>query len=139
MERLIKTARDRETLIAHLQKRELPFTVSVTKKRTIKQNNLDWRLYTEIAAIMGDESVEYYRALCKLEVGVPILRAENADFRAAYDKHVRPLPWEQKMAFMMAPIDFPVTRMMTTKQQAKYIDGIVHKFAEQGILLTVPQ
>jgi len=39
---------------------------------------------------------------------------------------------------MKEPLDFPVTRLMTTKQKAHYLDALYQHWSEQGIILTDP-
>jgi len=92
----------------------------------------------EIAAQLGDQTAEEVRGYCKLTIGVPILRAVHEGFRERYDAIVRPLPYEQKLALMMEPLDFPVTRLFTTKQATAYLDGVHRHFSEKGIALTDP-
>ena len=119
---------------------KLPCTVSVSKggKRTLAQNKLQRKWIGEIADQLGDQTHEEVRGYCKLTIGVPILREENEAFREKYDAMVRPLPYEQKIAFMMLPFDFAVTRMMSTKQHTRYLDGVHRHFSERGIVLTDP-
>lgn len=121
------------------KRKELPITVSIADggKRTVNQNRLNRKWMMEIAEQNG-WSAEYARAYCKLTIGVPILRAENDDFRVKYDLIIRPLPYEQKLALMMEPLDFPVTRLMTTKQQSRYMDEVYRHFSDQGFILTIP-
>jgi len=38
----------------------------------------------------------------------------------------------------MEPLDFPITRIMTTKQATAYLDGVHRHFSEKGIALTDP-
>jgi hypothetical protein len=92
----------------------------------------------EIAEQLGDRTPEEVRGYCKLTIGVPILRAENEAFRERYDAIVKPLPYEQKLALMMEPLDFPITRLMSTKQATAYLDGVHRHFSEKGIVLTDP-
>lgn len=118
-----------------------PLTVTIEgerNQRSIRQNKTQRMWIKEIAQQLGDQSEEEVRGYCKLTIGVPILRAENDEFRERYDKIVRPLPYDQKLALMMEPFDMPVTRIMTTKQHAKYLDEIQRHFAEQGVILTQP-
>jgi hypothetical protein len=133
---------ERDLLLAHryLDSQPLPFTLSMSKggKRSVKQNRLQMLWLNEIAQQKEDMSVEEVRAYCKLTIGVPILRAENETFREKYDAVVKRLPYEQKIALMMEPLDFPVTRLMSTKQATAYLDGIHRHFSEQGIVLTDP-
>lgn len=117
----------------------MPFTADIQsgKKRSIDQNKLQRMWVMEIAEQLG-ETAEYWRAYCKLHFGVPVMRAENELFAAKYDEYIRPLPYETKLAFMAVPLDFPVTRIMNTKQKTAYLDAINRHFAEQGVTLTQP-
>jgi hypothetical protein len=139
-DRIIKNATDRALLIKYIWARELPFVVSITKgKRTIPQNRLQMQWIKEAAEQMGDRTFEELRGECKLTFGVPILRAENPEFRKAYDKHIKPLPYETKLAMMREPFDFAVTRLMNTDQLTRYLDQLGQHFLEQGIVLTDPE
>jgi hypothetical protein len=128
-------------LFRFLEGQPLPLTVSLTKggKRSLRQNKLQRLWLNEIAEQLGDQTPEEVRGYCKLTIGVPILRAENEDFRAKYDAIVKPLPYEDKLALMMEPLDFPVSRLLSTEQHARYLDGIFKHFSERGIILTIPE
>lgn len=138
--RFIESDRDRSLIHRFIDTQELPFTLSVSKggKRSVKQNRLQMLWLNEIAGQLEGQSVEDLRAYCKLTIGVPILRAEDETFREKYDAVVRPLPYEKKIALMKEPLDFPVTRLMTTRQATTYLEGIHRHFSEQGIALTDP-
>ncbi len=138
--RFVETEAERRMLLRFLESQPLPFTVNITKggKRTLKQNRLQRQWLNEIAEQFGDQTPEEIRGYCKLTIGVPILRAENETFRERYDAVVKPLPYEQKIALMMEPLDFPITRLMTTKQGTAYLDGMHRHFSEKGIVLTDP-
>lgn len=138
--RIIETEYDRKQFIRFLEGRKLPLTVSMMdgKHRTNDQNRLQRLWVNEIAEQLGDRTPEEVRGYCKLAFGVPLLRAENEVFRISYDKIVKPLAYEQKLALMMEPFDFGVTRIMTTRQKTAYLDGIYRHFTEQGVVLTNP-
>ena len=138
--RAIRTEQDKNDVIRLLQARELPFTVNVVKgaPRSIEQNQLQ-RMWLTEAQEQGDQTAEEYRAYCKLHIGVPILRNENEIFRQQYENTIRPLPYEAKLAVMKVPIDLPVTRIMTTKQKAQYLDAIYQHFRGLGMQLTEPK
>lgn len=139
-QRFLETDADRRLLIRFIEEQPLPLTVTLAKggKRTLKQNRLQRQWMNEIAEQLGDQTPEEVRGYCKLTIGVPILRAEHEGFRERYDAIVRPLPYEQKLALMMEPLDFPVTRLFTTKQATAYLDGVHRHFSEKGIALTDP-
>jgi len=138
--RTIETEHDRTMAARLIEGRNVPFTLTLTdgKHRTTAQNKLQRLWMNEIAEQKGDMKPEEVRAYCKLTIGVPILRAQNEAFRDGYDRVVKPLSYEQKLALMKEPLDMPITRLMTTAQKTEYLDGIVRHFAEQGIVLTMP-
>lgn len=134
--RIVSTEGERAALVKFIEARELPFTVTVEsgRKRSVEQNRLQRSIIQDIAEQLGDQTTEEVRARCKLQYGVPILRRDSEAFRAAYDKHIKALPYETKLAFMSEPIDWPVTRMMTVKQKTEYLDTVMRVHAEQGIV-----
>lgn len=140
MIRFIETEHDRTQLLRYIGQQKLPLAVSMSKgsKRSIKQNRLQRQWINEIADQLGDRTAEEVRGECKLTFGVPILRAENAKFCEEYDKSVKGLPYEQKLALMMEPFDLAVTRLMTTKQHTAYLDAIHRHYSGVGLVLTDP-
>ena len=109
-----------------------------SRKRSAEQNRLQ-RMWVNEAAKQGDQTAEEYRAYCKLHFGVPILRAENEEFRIKYDRIIKPMPYETKLELMAEPFDFPVTRLMTSKQKTKYLDQCYVFLTGQGYVLTEPK
>ncbi len=116
-----------------------PVTVTVTQgaPRREKQNRLAQQWFTDIARQLEDRDREEIRAECKLRFGVPILRAENEAFRQSYDRVMKHLPYEDKLAAIQA-FDMPVTRMMTVKQMVDFMDAMQRHWLPLGIHLTDP-
>lgn len=139
--RVISNDGDLALLVQYLKARKRPFTVDIVagKHRTDQQNHTQRLWLNEAAEQLGDRTPEELRGMCKLQFGVPILRAENTRFAEVYDRLIKPLPYETKLAYMMEPLDFPVTRLMSTSQKAKYLDAMQKHFLEQGIVLTEPK
>jgi hypothetical protein len=139
--RTIETATDRDMAIHLINGRAVPFTLQLFdgRRRSTEQNRLQRLWINEISQQLGDRTPEEVRAECKLTIGVPILRAHNEAFREQYDAVVRPMTYEQKLALMSEPLDFSVTRLMTTKQKTEYLDTIVRTYSEQGVVLTMPE
>lgn len=137
--RTIKTDYDVDALVRLVQNRRRPFTVQIQEgiKRSDNQNRTQ-RLWLLEAEQQGDMTAEEYRGYCKLVFGVPILRAENELFREKYDSIIKPLPYEAKIQMMMEPLDFPITRLMTTKQKTAYLDRMYQHFRGLGFILTEP-
>ena len=139
--RVISNEVDRDALLRWIKGHKTPFTVDLTKgkRRSVEQNRLQRLLLNEIANQLQDQNAEEWRGYCKLTLGVPILRAEDEGFAASYDRYVKPLPYEQKLALMMEPLDLPVTRLMTVPQKTLYLEAIYKHFGEQGVVLTQPE
>ncbi len=139
--RTIQTEEQRKTAMDLIQARPLPFTIQLTKgvHRSTEQNRLQRMWLNEAAEQLGDRTPEDLRAYCKLEMGVPILRAENELFCAEYDRLIRPMSYEDKLSIMALPLDFPVTRLMTTNQKWRYLDHMERTFTGQGVVLTIPK
>jgi hypothetical protein len=116
---------------------ERPFVVEWRKgeDRSHQQNKTMWKWAGEFAAQLGDRTADEVQATWKLTIGVPILRSENEGFCAFYDKAIRPLEYEQKIAAMAY---VPVTRIMTVAQMGALMDAIQREAAEQGVTLTIP-
>jgi hypothetical protein len=138
--RTVRTPADLASFVALLKSRKLPITVSVVsgRPRSLDQNALAHKWTSEIAEQLGDHTPEDVRGYCKLTMGVPILRAENEKFRDVYDKHVRDLPYERKIAMMKEPLNMRITRLMTVTQMTAYLDHMHRHFSEQGCRLTDP-
>lgn len=136
--RTVKNPSDLVLLKLYLDGRKRPFTVDVTdgRDRSAEQNRLAFKWYKEISDQAG-EAVEDVRARCKLEIGVPILRAASDPFRKTYDRVVRPLDYEDKLA-LIRDTDMPVTRLMKVEQMTQYMDEVFRRHAEFGIALTIP-
>ena len=138
--RCIETDQELDGLVRLLKVYQRPYTVYITKgkRRSTDQNDLQFKWLSEAAEQLGDESIEDKRAYCKLHIGVPILRNENAAFREQYDTIIRSLPYEAKLAIMKPPIDMPVTSLMTTHQHWQYLTQMKDHFIMQGVKLTIP-
>jgi hypothetical protein len=136
--RTVKDADELALLKIYLDGRKRPFTVEITegRDRSSEQNRLAFKWYVEISDQTGEDR-EDVRARCKLEVGVPILRAENERFRVTYDRVLRPFPYADKLAFVR-DADLPVTRLMNVGQMSRYLDIVFRRHAEIGVVLTIP-
>ena len=107
------------------------------KRRTIDQNKLQ-RKWCKEASEQGDMTADEYRGQMKLHHGVPILRRDSAEFREKYDRLIRPRDYAEKLELMQEPFDFPVTRLMNTKQKGEYLDAVFVDLTGRGVRLTDP-
>ena len=135
--RIIDSPDDLADLTRFLGNLKMPFTVEWVqgRDRTRDQNALQWLWASEAATQLGDRTADEIQRDWKLRHGVPILREESAEFRAVYDRAIRPLPYELKAEAMRF---IPVTSEMKVRQMVRYLDAIERECAEQGIRLTDP-
>lgn len=108
------------------------------KDRTLDQNALWFSLYERIAQMTQIGDVEEARKYCKLHVGVPIMRAEDEEFRSSWNRVLLNLPYETKLELMgpcplFGPDGFPVTRLFNRAQGIAYTDRIVAEFSGKGV------
>lgn len=142
MNYVVRTPADWETLEKRLLAMTPPLTISIMEgaKRTNPQNDLQHAIYEEVAKQLGDRTAEDAKKESKLRVGVPILRRDDAKFRAIYDEKVKDVySYEQKIAMMGEPFNFPVTSRFTTKQSAEYTEALARYWAEaHGVYVKLP-
>lgn len=106
------------------------------RKRSLSQNDISHAWYQQMAREDRQEDELGHKGYCKLHHGVPILRAEDADFRAAYDASIKHLTYEQKREAMKL---FPVTSLMTKPQLTKYLEAVQRDYETRGIYLKFPE
>lgn len=106
------------------------------KRRSDDQNALSHSWYEQIARELREQSAHEVKRECKLLFGVPILRAEEPDFKAQYDALVKDrFSYEEKLALM----DWmPVTSLMTTDQLSRYLEAMQAWYGKRGVILEFP-
>lgn len=111
--------------------------IRTTKRRTDDQSALSHVWYGQIAAELRELSAHEVKRECKLCYGVPILRAEEPDFREKYDGMIKDrFSYEEKLVMM----DFiPVTSLMNTDQLSRYLEAMQTAYAKRGVILEFPQ
>lgn len=114
----------------------LRVNVKTGKDRSLDQNAISHAWYEQVARELREDDALGVKRYCKLHHGVPILRAEDEDFRAMYDAAFKRLSYEQKLKAM----DYlPVTSIMTTAQLSRYLEEVQEDFARRGVRLEFPQ
>lgn len=107
----------------------------VPEKRTLDQNAMSHAIYTQIASQLEDQTIMEIKAECKLRHAVPILRAESEEFRAKYDKVIKPHNYETKLSLMEW---LPVTSLMNKAQFSEYLDTVIREYSKQGVSIVMP-
>lgn len=105
----------------------LRVTWSEEKPRSLPQNALSHLWYEQISRELGEDTPEGVKAECKLRFGVPILRAQDEDFRTLYDGAIKSnLSYEQKLQIMRL---LPVTSLMNVSQLSQYLQDVQRSYA----------
>ena len=117
--------------------RYLRMKLKTGKDRSLSFNDISHVWYQQLARELREYDALGHKCFCKLHMGVPILRAEDAEFRSFYDlamKHT--LSYEQKIAAMKF---VPVTSEMTNPQFKRYCDAMQEHFLTKGVSLEFPE
>ena len=117
-------------------RRYLQVSVIEGKGRSIEQNAVMHGWFGQVARELRQDDARGVKRYCKLHFGVPILRAEDEDFRVAYDRVIKPLPYADKLVAMDI---LPVTSAMTTIQLDTCMTDIRDHYAKQGVMLVYPK
>lgn len=105
--------------------------------RSVDQNRLAHAWYNQVANELREDDARGVKRFCKLHFGVPILRAEDDEFRDAYNRTMlKTLTYEQKIIAMDM---LPVTSQMTTKQISKYLEDVQAHYRKHGVMLEFPE
>lgn len=123
----------REQYMSH---RFLRVSVKTGKARSLPQNAISHVWYEQIARELREDDALGWKSYCKLHHGVPILRAEDGEFRETYDSTIKSMSYEQKLKVMRF---FPVTSLMSKDQLSKYAEAVREDFAQRGVMLEFPE
>ena len=114
----------------------LRLNATTGRKRSLDQNSISHTWYEQIANELRENTTLGVKAECKLNYGVPILRAENEEFRAKYDALVKGrFSYEEKIAFMAW---LPITSLMTKDQLSQYLVAMQAAYSGR-VALTFPE
>ena len=114
----------------------LRITAKIGKARSLDQNSISHVWYAQMARELREDDELGWKGYCKLHFGVPILRTEDQEFREFYDRALKVLTYEQKLAAMKF---VPVTSEMTKPQLTKYLEAMQEGMAQQGVILDFPK
>ena len=103
----------------------------IGKDRSFSSNALSHCWYN-YADKMLSEQIGTSRNYCKLHFGIPILRAEDDEFRAMYGQVIMSHTYETKLNIMKY---LPVTSLMSREQMARYLTAVQVHYAENHSLV----
>jgi hypothetical protein len=119
------------------QHKYLRVSAKAGKDRSLDQNAISHAWYEQLARELHEYDALGWKCECKLLHGVPILRAEDAEFRQFYDRAIKQsLSYEEKLAAMRF---VPVTSVMTKQQLSKYLEAMRDHFLRRGVRLEFPE
>ena len=112
-------------------------SAKIGKVRSLDQNAISHCWYEQLARELREDDALGWKAYCKLHHGVPILRAEDEQFRDFYDRTIKvTLSYEQKLDAMKF---VPVTSLMNKDQLSKYLKAMQDDFLARGVILEFPE
>ena len=106
----------------------LKVSAKTGKARSLDQNAISHAWYEQLARELREDDALGWKCYCKLHHGIPILRAEDAEFREFYGVSIKRLDYEQKLVAMKF---LPVTSLMTKPQLSKYLEAVRSDFADR--------
>lgn len=113
----------------------LRVSVKTGKARSLDQNGISHVWYEQVSRELREETPLGVKNFCKLHYGVPILRAENEEFRLQYDTVLKPLSYDKKLLAMNF---LPVTSLMSKDQLSQYLAAMQEAYADR-VQLTFPE
>lgn len=105
-----------------------------TEGRSLNANALWAVWYNQISKQGGEYTPAKVKCICKHDYGVPILLAEDKQFRAFYENAFRNFTYEQRVFAMKF---CPVTSLFTKDQGSQYQTTLQREYAKQGIQLEI--
>lgn len=109
--------------------------VSIKKgmSRSLDQNAISFVWYDQLSRELREFDALQWRCYCKFTLGLPLLHAEDADFRSFWDGAVRKVfSYEQKIEMMKF---VPITSLMSKPQLSKYLEAMQEHFMPRGVIL----
>jgi hypothetical protein len=102
-------------------------------ERSLSSNALSHVWYAFADRMLDDHESGDARRYCKLNFGVPMLRAEISEYLQYYNKYIINFDYEDKIKIM----DYwPVTSRMSRDQMYRYMTSVQYYFAtEHGLVL----
>jgi hypothetical protein len=131
LQRLIGDLREQFRLHKYLKVRVIAGT-----KRSLSQNDISHAWYEQVSRELREDTALGVKCESKLVCGVPILRAEDAEFRATYDRLIRPMGYADKLELMKV---LPVSSLMTKAQLTQYLEAMQTHWNKRGVLLQFPE
>jgi hypothetical protein len=110
----------------------LKINLKTGKDRSLDQNATIHCWYEQLARELREDNALGWKCFSKLHFGVPLLRAEDEEFRIAYDSSIKLMAYEQKLHTMKY---WPVTSLMTTRQLSAYAEAMQTYFMKLGVIL----
>lgn len=136
---IVKTASDLRQPLEMLNNHALPYEVTFKpydELRSLNQNSIAHVWYEQVSKELSEDTATGVKRFCKLHYGVPILRADDEEFRGLYDRLIKlNLSYEEKLLAMDL---LPVTSRFKVKQYSRYLGQVQDHYAGLSVLLEFP-
>ena len=118
------------------QHRYLDIKVRIGKDRSLDQNAVSHCWYEQLAREHKEYNALGYKCFSKYTFGLPILCAEDEEYRDICDMHIKRLLYEDRILSMKY---WPTTSLMTRKQMTAYLEAMQQYFITKGVMLKFPE
>lgn len=105
-----------------------------SKGRSLSANSLWAVWYNQISKRLNEDTPAQVKAFCKLQYAVPILLAEDKEFRAFYENAFKDFNYKQ-IIFSMRFV--PVTSLLSRSQGQRYQTTLQQEYAKRGVQLEI--
>lgn len=110
----------------------LRISIRTGRDRSLDQNDLSHLWYEQISRTLKEDTPEGVKNECKWRFGVPILMAQDPEFREVFGNVLRNMSYEQAIKAMTY---IPVTSIMTVPQMRQYMKDMQDDYGRRGIIL----
>jgi hypothetical protein len=115
-----------------LAHRFLKMSLRTGKDRSLNQNDLSHLWYEQISRTLKEDTPEGVKNECKWRFGVPILMAQDPEFRQVFGNVLRNMSYENAIKAMSY---IPVTSIMTVPQMRQYMKDMQDDYGRRGMIL----
>lgn len=109
---------------------------AMDKSRTKRQNRTIHMWFGQIAGWFEDQTAAEAKGENKLEIGLPIMEANQPEWVSEWEPLYGPLPhWQRVKLFEF----IPMTSKMKVDEMRQFMDGMQKKYAQMGLMLIDPE
>lgn len=106
------------------------------KSRSQRQNRTIHMWFGQIAGWSQDQSAAEVKAENKLEIGLPIMEANQPEWIDEWEPLYAPFPYAQRLKLFEV---IPMTSKMKVREMQQFMNAMQRKYAQMGLILIDPE